>query len=635
MNTSFHPMLLLWTAAIAAMVLLTVAGPPLFPAQAASLRWDYDVDGVFPDGEVPGTDHFTLNGTGIESVAGGVWSLNTSANTNIYNRYAQSLAITDYAEILAQVKVLGPSTDNGLGATFGVLDSSGNRSTFSVNQQGVKVHEGSTTPVPNMGDFHTFRLIYDAKGASGETTLLYDGTSRLRSTSPVSKSPTALNVYFGDASNKGSANMAVDFLEFTNTPPRNLVWSFDVDGVDPRDEEAGTVRSTAGNPTTSTVAGGIYRIDTGANGNTLSFSRRMNIDSDFAQTMVYMKDEGTSGHGGHAGFRFVVDKGSTYARSQFAIRDGQVQINEEGAADVGPTSDHYHLYHLVHDGNASSGQQTRLYKDGILVASGDPQVKTASLSDAFSFGDATGNGQANWSIDWIRATSDAGPMTLPYDHYWEPKALPENSAPAWTFGQNPPSSDFRTLVPGQYLNINTGNGIDDAYHSMYGQPDIVDTTRPLTIDFQMRVNSRSAGSDFVNALTLYVPEGNDTRYYVHSFGPDRVYGPSGTVLLDTSEFHDYRITLDPGAKQTKLYIDDGLELTSSSSGTISNFSRMGFYWGDAANSRAGSADWAFVGWSNLGAFDPALVQLVVPEPGSMGLLLAGVLALLLSRRRNR
>lgn len=638
MSASVYRMLL-WTTAAATVVLLAFAGPAVLPAQAASLRWDFDVDGVMPDAEVPGTDHFTQGGTGVESVAGGVWSLDTSAATSIYNRYAHSLAITDYAEILARVKVLGTSTDNGLGSTFGLLDSSGKRSTFSVNQQGVKVNQGDgatvpTIAVPDMNEFHTFRLIHDAKGAAGETTLLYDGTTRIQNATPISKSPATLNVWFGDGSNGGSTNMAVDFLEFTNTPPRNLAWSFDVDGVDPRDEEPGTVRSATGSPTTSMVAGGIYRIDTGANSNNLSFTRRMDIDADFAQAMVFMKDEGTTSHGGHAGLRFVVDKGSTYARSQFAIRDGQVQINETGAAHSGSTSDRYHLYHLVHDGNAPSGQQTRLYKDGVLVASGNPQSKNGSLPNAFAFGDATGGGQANWSIDWIRATSDPGPMKLLYDHYWEPSDLPENSNPVWNFGVNPQNSDFRTLVPGQYLNINTVSGTDDAYHSMYGQPDLVDTTKPLTIDFQMRVNSRSAGSDYVNALTLYVPEGNDTRYYVHTFGLDRVYGPSGTVLVDTSEFHDYRITLDPDANQTRLYIDDNLALTSGSSGTISNFSRMGFYWGDAANSRAGSADWAFVGWSNLGAFDPALVQLVVPEPGSMSLLLVGVLSLLLWRRRK-
>ncbi len=627
---------------------LLVLGLLTCVGQAEVIRWDFNTDSVMPDTEVPGADHFTLNGTGTETVSGGQWSLDTSSATNIYNRYAIGLPITDYGEALVRVKVLGPTTDNGLGSTFGMLDSTGERSTFSVNQSGVKVNQGDgatipTTPVANMGSFHTFRLIYDKIHPAGEQTMLYDGTTRVRSTTPINKSPSALNVSYGDVSNAGSANMAVDFVEFTNTPPRNLTWDFDVDGVDPRDEEPGTLRAVTGSPTTSTVAGGIYRIDTGATSNNLSFRRRMEIDDDFAQAMVWMKDEGTTSHGGHAGFRFMVDQGATYDRSQFAIRDGQVQINETGASHTGPTSDRYHLYHLIHDGTAASGQQTRLYKDGILVASGNPQVKGASVPDSFSFGDATGSGQADWSVDFVRASSDRGAMILPYEHYWAPDALPEDSDPAWALVDNGPP-DSRTLFPGSHLNIDTpatgGNGSHaDAYsaNSMYGQPDIVDCTKPLTVDFTMRVNGISEGS-YVNALTFYEPEGSNTRYYVHTFDVDDVAGQGGSFSLDTSVFHDYRLTLDPNANQTKLYIDDVLALTNSSSGLISGFSRNGFYWGDSSNSRAGNTDWAFVGWSNMGAFDPAVVDLaVVPEPSAicLGLLGAGLLTLGGGRRRRK
>ena len=421
-------------------------------------------------------------------------------------------------------------------------------------------------------------------------------------------------------------------------PVSSVGWEFDVGGVLPDAEVPGTTRNTTGSPTES-VSGGLYTIDTGTNSNRLYYQKGLVIDDQFAQAMVLMKDEGTVSHGGHAGVRFMVDQGSTYDRSQFAIQDGQVQINESGASHTGPTSDRYHLYHLIHDGNAPSGQRTRLYKDGILVASGNPQVKSASVSDSVTFGDATGSGQANWNIDWIRVTSDRGPIILPYDHFWQPAALPEDSDPAWALFDNGPP-DSRTLFPGSHLNITTpatgGNGSHaDAYsaHTMYGQPDIVDCTKPLTVDFEMRVNSISEGS-YVNALTFYEPEGSSTRYYVHTFDVDNVAVPGGSVAVDTSVFHDYRITLDPGANQTKLYVDGVLAATGGSTGVIPNFSRNGFYWGDSANSHAGNADWAFVGWSNMGAFDPALVQLGVPEPSSLVLLAAGLLGLAVWRRRR-
>ena len=199
-----------------ALAVLLAAAWLAAPAQAQVVRWDFNADGVMPDVEVPTANHFTQSFTGTETVAGGLWSLDTSASTGMYNRYMDSLGVADYAEAVVRVKVLGPTTDNGLGSTFGFVNGSGLRSIFSVNQSGVIFNQTDaatfpTTPVANMGNFHTFRMVYDATRPSGEQLTLHDGATLVAQGNAYNKGGSNV-AYFGDASSGGNTDMAVDFV---------------------------------------------------------------------------------------------------------------------------------------------------------------------------------------------------------------------------------------------------------------------------------------------------------------------------------------------------------------------------------------------------------------------------------------
>jgi len=617
-------------------VFITVVAVAGMPAGAAVVGWDFNTDGVFPDAEVPGTDHFTLNGTGTETVAGGLWTLDTSAATNIYNRYAKTIAIGDYGEVVVRTKVLGPTTDNGHGSTFGFVSSDNTRNIFSVNQNGVNINVSNFRATPTADDFHTFRLIHDNTApVASQRTLLYEGTERIGSVTPEPKPlPGSNNAYFGDASNGGSMNAAVDFVEFRTSPPTSLAWDFNVDGVDPRDEEPGTVRTVTGSPPTSTVAGGVYRINTGDNSNRLYFTRRMDID-DYAEVWTKVKAEGTFDDGGHAGFRFLANNTD---RAQFSMDHQSIQINE-GAPVALTTNNRYHIYRMVYDPSQPAGSKTRVWQDGRLVASRDPQAKPGT--EGFTFGDATGNGRADYSIDWIRTYTESTPLVLNYEHWWLPGALPENSDPAWS---RRGLASNRTLVPGEYLNIDTpptyGNGNDpDAYcdFEIFDQTDVLDLTKPTTLDIRMRVNSRSEGN-FAGNMTFYEPEGSDTNYYPFYFDVGQVGGLDGGnwewYALDTSMFHDYRVAVDPDLDLARLFIDGSdVPALTLDENTIGNFTRNGFFFGDGANSRAGNTDWAFVGWTHEGAFGGG-INLVIPEPASILVFSVLLFGLAVWRRRR-
>jgi len=623
------------TVRSAALLLLVVCVP--LPVCGQVVRWDFGTDGVMPDAEVAGTDHFTLNGTGTETVAGGLWSLDTSATTNIYNRYAKTIGIGDYGEVVVRVKVLGPTTDNGHGSTFGFVSSDNTRNIFSVNQSGVRINVSSARTTATTDDYHTFRLIYDGKApTAGERTLLYDGTTRVGSATPEPKTmPASNNAYFGDASNGGSMDAAVDFVEFRTAPPTSLAWDFDVDGVDPRDEEPGTVRNVTGSPPTSTVAGGIYRINTGDYSNRLYFTRRMDID-DYAEMWAKVKVEGTFDDGGHAGFRFHANNTD---RAQFSMDHQSIQINSSGPVPL-TTSNRYHIYRMVYDPSQPAGSKTRVWQDGRLVASRDPEAKTGT--EGFTFGDATGGGRADYSIDWIRTYTEPTPLVLTYDRWWAPSALPEDSDPAWT---RRGLASHRTLVPNQYLNIDTpptgGNGNHpDAYcdFELLNQPDILDCTQAMTLDVRMRVNSKSEG-EYAGNMTLYEPEGSDTHYYAFFFDTDAVGGIDGGSWvwssLDTSEFHDYRVALDPDLDIAMLFIDGSdVPALTLDANNIADYQRNGFFFGDGANSRAGDTDWAFVGWTHEGAFGGG-VDIMVPEPATMAVLGSGLICLVARRRKRK
>ena len=124
-------------------------------------------------------------------------------------------------------------------------------------------------------------------------------------------------------------------------------------------------------------------------------------------------------------------------------------------------------------------------------------------------------------------------------------------------------------------------------------------TQSAVVDFKMRINGYSDpkdNNDQINAINLYRPDGEGgTEYFVLWATPDTFAG----IDVDTSEWHEYRVVLASDAGEATVYVDDFLTPAGTvSANTSSSFELNGIRFGDVSDSRSGSADWAFIGWTD-------------------------------------
>lgn len=287
-------------------------------------------------------------------------------------------------------------------------------------------------------------------------------------------------------------------------------------------------------------------------------------------------------------------------------------------------------------------------------------------------GDANGDGFVGGDdLDIIRANwgQSAAPWAITYDRYWNASFVPEEHDPSWEFRGETEYRQWVRTGPEAYLNLDTPATYGDktqpgAYHdyTINNRPDEFDASQPLTVDFKVRINGKSDPpdqNDPVNSLAVYSPDGEGgCLAYILWLGEGYAAGYS----LDTSVWHDYRLVIDPG-ENASLFIDgETTPVAQLAPNLIDTLDWNGIRWGDISDSRAGNADWQFVGWAAglwtpeilagdldgdgfVGGDDLDLVRAnwgrgtpptpnSIPEPASLLLMLTGCFAWLFGRIRG-
>ena len=154
----------------------------------------------------------------------------------------------------------------------------------------------------------------------------------------------------------------------------------------------------------------------------------------------------------------------------------------------------------------------------------------------------------------------------------------------------------------------------------------------------MRLDSTSDGATYGAGFTIYHPEAAGARYYALWFALDRIQvaGTSDNANIDTTVWHDYRMSLDPDSSTLMIFVDDSpTPLLVTNGGYFTTGSPTnGMYFGEGYSSGAGTSQWSFFGWAGGGAL-PGDAFLAIPEPSTLVLLALGMIGLALAGRRRK
>jgi|GEM_PF-2580310 len=209
-------------------------------------------------------------------------------------------------------------------------------------------------------------------------------------------------------------------------------------------------------------------------------------------------------------------------------------------------------------------------------------------------------------------------------------SLPENATPAWTATVNGTTSIVTPNSPSAgILTIDTST--DYVYYSR-----IWSASTDTTLEISMQVDSVYTGN--YASTSLYFTNG--TKDYRIFFAPTAILvgdiggtpaAPTGdfaTYSFDTTgAFNTYRVTLESGSMS--LYVNNSTTAAVSGyTGTANDTSNV-VYFGDVSGTVAGVSEWEYLAFTNAGAYAP------VPEPTSLGLFVAGLATVLLTRRRKQ
>ncbi len=303
-------------------------------------------------------------------------------------------------------------------------------------------------------------------------------------------------------------------------------------------------------------------------------------------------------------YTMVVDPGADEGAGRFYVFVDGDYLGQASARPNVPLD-----FNGVRWGDASQGDEAGVSDWNFVKWGADttiPELPEPPLT--LADGDLNGdNFVGSADLDIVRAnwgTSVGG--TISYLGTWTGDALPQDSTPAWVPRGDMANATIVTDGPdAPYMNLDTpatfGNKTDPGAYCDFDLTNTtaIDLTEPVVVDFRMRINGRSDPPDSspqVNAINFYHPDGNgNTKYYVLWAMVDSFAG----AAVDTSEWHDYRVSIDPAALVATVYVDDfSTPAATITPGTINNFDLNGIRFGDLSDSRAGDADWAFIGWTD-------------------------------------
>lgn len=207
--------------------------------------------------------------------------------------------------------------------------------------------------------------------------------------------------------------------------------------------------------------------------------------------------------------------------------------------------------------------------------------------------------------------------------------LPGDATPAWTANVNAASTVTANSPSAGILTIDTSTGI--ALYSMNWS-----AATNTTLEISMQVNSLFTGNTATNGL--YFTNGAidyrigfaPTAILVGDIGgtPANPTGAFATYSFDTTgAFNTYRFTLASGSMS--LYVNNSTTAAVSGYTGTTPVSSNEVLFGDFSGNAAGVSEWEYVAFTNAGAFAP------VPEPTVLGLFVAGLSTVLLTRRRKQ
>ncbi len=191
--------------------------------------------------------------------------------------------------------------------------------------------------------------------------------------------------------------------------------------------------------------------------------------------------------------------------------------------------------------------------------------------------------------------------------YWTGPIMPDDPAatPVWGGTLDPA---FSSINPDDSLRIDTSDNMV-AYHSydLLG-PDAVtagaDFATSDSIAWRVRMEETPFGAQRTASVAVYAPSpvaGKSDLYVIRmkddAIGVGHPYTSAPWYALDMTEWHNFKMDIDPVAQSGQLFVDDvsfGNVLVYKDKIPLNPYN--GIRWGDQSNETAGISDWAYVGW---------------------------------------
>jgi hypothetical protein len=197
--------------------------------------------------------------------------------------------------------------------------------------------------------------------------------------------------------------------------------------------------------------------------------------------------------------------------------------------------------------------------------------------------------------------------------------------PLWAQG----SSTGAAAVIGDYLQITTSGNQSMSYRQYNNST--AATTGTFTLETRMRIDSLAP--EATAGATILIPV-NETKYFNISLRMNLVTtGGSTGAAVNLSEWTTLRFTITGALTATPLlsvYVNDSVTANYTSTATADGgIAYLQFGDGSSSASQGGVTQWDYLRWTQSGAYAP------IPEPHSVALLAAGVLAFTARRRRSR
>ncbi len=194
----------------------------------------------------------------------------------------------------------------------------------------------------------------------------------------------------------------------------------------------------------------------------------------------------------------------------------------------------------------------------------------------------------DWAFNWQGDRLPQDAPALPWDPDWNVAGTPSLNGTGTATVLNP--ANYAALAAGQWF----GGGANEGPAS--------------TLEFRVKLLTTGSSEAWGTALGIgwngvqfQFGLGQNSAELTNNNGA----GGGGSITLDTSLYHTYRIVFDSG--EASLYIDDAFSgIANVGSGGFANNFFIGRFTGDV--DALGSSEWEYIRWTNDGAFIP------VPEP---------------------